>query len=244
LLLIFECNHHLALHAGALLAADAAQNKEKETLSQEQVFVEALSIVSCVVMKSVLKREYNLSSEQCATFNPKDIRQERIKAFPTGGFGAGRDEGAQAPSRNRFPASEWLERISPLVENFGRPDEIIAYVRTVTDADPWDDSKSRHEAKVDALEGRRRKKSAPKAPPAPAAAAPRGRGRGRGRGGKAAAKKKARRHGGGDTDSDSDYEEPGVRKRQRVKEPPAAENAEEGFDQEEAEEELEQEDVD
>ena len=46
-----------------------------------QVFVDALSVVSCVVLKGVMKRDYNLSPEQCATFNPRDIRQERIGRF-------------------------------------------------------------------------------------------------------------------------------------------------------------------
>ena len=167
--------------------------------------MEALSIVSCVVLKAVLKREYNLSSEQCATFNPKELRQERIKAFPTGGFG--RSEDGQVPARNRFPAGDWLEKIWPLVENFGRPEEIISYIRTITDADPWDDSKSRHEAKVDVLEGRRgRKGKGLKATKADASkgtkaakmketkpSAGRGRGRGRGEPKGKPAKKKGRR---------------------------------------------------
>ncbi|CAE7232050.1 ycf3 [Symbiodinium sp. CCMP2592] len=238
LLVVFECNHHLALHAGALLAsADGTAVKEKETLSPEQalVFTEALSIVSCVVLKTVLRREYNLSSEQCATFNPKELRQERIKAFPTGGFGRGED--GQTPARNRFPANEWLEKISPLIENFGRPEEIISYIRTITDADPWDDSRSRHEAKLDVLEGRRGRKGKAakggknelKATKVKKAEPPAARGRGRGRGEqkeKGNVKKKGRRKQGMcDSEDDSDWEEPGARKRPRVQEPAEADGA-------------------
>lgn len=254
LLVVFECNHHLALHAGALLAsADGTAGivKEKEMLSPEQVFTEALSIVSCVVLKTVLRREYNLSSEQCATFNPKELRQERIKAFPTGGFGRGED--GQTPARNRFPANEWLEKISPLIENFGRPEEMISYIRTITDADPWDDSRSRHEAKLDVLEGRRGRKGKAakggknelKASKVKKAEPPAARGRGRGRGEqKGNIKKKGRRKQGMcDSEDDSDWEEPGARKRPRVQAQEPAE-ADDGAAQEDSEEELEAEDAD
>ncbi|CAK9053647.1 Photosystem I assembly protein Ycf3 [Durusdinium trenchii] len=81
LLLIYECNHHISLHAGTLLASFEGENTPKDPpqpVSQLQVFLSALSVVTSVVLKSVMKREYNLSAEQCATFNPRDIRQERI----------------------------------------------------------------------------------------------------------------------------------------------------------------------
>ncbi|CAK9062484.1 unnamed protein product [Durusdinium trenchii] len=118
----------------------------------EKVFLSALSVVTSVVLKSVMKREYNLSAEQCATFNPRDIRQERIgrsmAMFQREGAGTN-------PVRNRFPAAEWLEKVMPLVKNFSNSPEIAAYIWELTDADPWDDSRARHEHKLSALEGRR-----------------------------------------------------------------------------------------
>lgn len=113
-----------------------------------------------------MKRDYNLSPEQCATFNPRDIRQERI-GRSMAMFNRDKEEGQQtgAVVRNRFPAAEWLERVMPLVERFSQPADIAAYIRELTDADPWDDSRTRHEHKIDALEGRRGRRVLPKASP-------------------------------------------------------------------------------
>ncbi|CAJ1416389.1 unnamed protein product [Effrenium voratum] len=205
LLLVFECNHHLSLHAGTLLASFEGEDL-KNPPAPDQVFVDALSIVSCVVLKSMLKREFNLSAEQCATFNPRDLRQERIKSFPV--VFREKDEGAV---KSRFPAAEWLEKVLPLVDNVGKPKEIAAYIRRLTDADPWDDSRARHENKVDALEGRRGRRK--KVGPAPTP----GRGRGRGKTAEKAAepKKKGKRRGY-ESEDDSDFEGPkGKRPRAR-----------------------------
>ena len=131
-----------------------------------QVFVDALSVVSCVVLKSVMKRDYNLSPEQCATFNPREIRQERI-GRSMAMFNRDKEDGQTGPGsvvRNRFPAADWLEKVWPLVERFSQPADVAAYIRELTDADPWDDSRTRHEHKIDALEGRRGRR-APKASP-------------------------------------------------------------------------------
>ena len=46
-------------------------------------------------------------------------------------------------------------QVMPLVKNFSNSPEIAAYIRELTDADPWDDSRARHEHKLSALEGRR-----------------------------------------------------------------------------------------
>ncbi|CAJ1357482.1 unnamed protein product [Effrenium voratum] len=205
LLLVFDCNHHLSLHAGTLLASFEGEDL-KNPPAPDQVFVDALSIVSCVVLKSMLKREFNLSAEQCATFNPRDLRQERIKSFPV--VFREKDEGAV---KSRFPAAEWLEKVLPLVDNVGKPKEIAAYIRRLTDADPWDDSRARHENKVDALEGRRGRRK--KVGPAPTP----GRGRGRGKAAEKAAepKKKGKRRGY-ESEDDSDFEGPkGKRPRAR-----------------------------
>ena len=151
-----------------------------------EVFVDALSVVSCVVLKSVMKRDYNLSPEQCATFNPRDIRQERI-GRSMAMFNRDKEDGQTGTGslRNRFPAAEWLEKVLPLVERFSQPAEIAAYIRELTDADPWDDSRTRHEHKIDALEGRRgRRMALPKASP---------KARGRGQAKKQEPKKKGRR---------------------------------------------------
>eukprot|EP00438_Fugacium_kawagutii_P000539 Skav223840 [mRNA] locus=scaffold2304:52419:69881:- [translate_table: standard] len=169
LLLIFECNHHIALHAGTLLASFEGESTPKDPPSAEllpQVFVDALSVVSCVVLKGAMKRDYNLSPEQCATFNPRDIRQERI-GRSMAMFNRDREEGQTGPGavRNRFPAAEWLEKVMPLVKRFSQPADIAAYIRELTDADPWDDSRTRHEHKIDALEGRRGRRVLPKASP-------------------------------------------------------------------------------
>ena len=146
--------------------------------------MDALSVVSCVVLKSVMKRDYNLSPEQCATFNPRDIRQERI-GRSMAMFNRDKEDGQTGSVRNRFPAAEWLEKVLPLVERFSQPAEIAAYIRELTDADPWDDSRTRHEHKIDALEGRRgRGKALPKASP---------KARGRGQAKKQEPKKKGRR---------------------------------------------------
>lgn len=206
LLLIFECNHHISLHAGTLLASFEGESTPKDPPSPEQVFVDALSVVSCVVLKGVMKRDYNLSPEQCATFNPRDIRQERI-GRSMAMFNRDKEEGQTGSVvRNRFPAAEWLEKVLPLVERFSQPAEIAAYIRELTDADPWDDSRTRHEHKIDALEGRRgRRVALPKA-------SPRGRGRGQA---KKQEKKKGRRRGYA-SEEDSDYEGPN-RKRPRAR---------------------------
>eukprot|EP00434_Breviolum_minutum_P026348 symbB.v1.2.023292.t1/scaffold2115.1/size88956/1 len=206
LLLIFECNHHISLHAGTLLASFEGETTPKDPPSAEQVFVDALSVVSCVVLKSVMKRDYNLSPEQCATFNPRDIRQERI-GRSMAMFNRDKEDGQTGSVRNRFPAAEWLEKVLPLVERFSQPAEIAAYIRELTDADPWDDSRTRHEHKIDALEGRRgRGKALPKASP---------KARGRGQAKKQEPKKKGRRRGYA-SDEDSDYEGPN-RKRPRAR---------------------------
>eukprot|EP00931_Biecheleriopsis_adriatica_P102535 TRINITY_DN7748_c1_g1_i1.p1 TRINITY_DN7748_c1_g1~~TRINITY_DN7748_c1_g1_i1.p1 ORF type:complete len:1820 (-),score=460.89 TRINITY_DN7748_c1_g1_i1:106-5565(-) len=274
LLLIFECNHHLSLHAGTLLASYEGREvpgEEAQVSSPEQVFAEALAIVSCVVLKSALKKEYALTSEQCASFNPKEVRQERLKAFTVGFMGAAarsgdREDGQPAGIRVRFPASEWLEKVAPLVANFGRPSEIAAYIRKVTDTDPWDDSKSRHVEKIDRLEGRRtarRKGDTTSAAVAaqgngePSNKAPkpgRGGARARGRGANAPSAGQRRyglrRRGRGD-DDDSSYEDPAA-KRRKKQAPARQEREAEGGDREqepaqsaaEEEDELEEEAAD
>ena len=45
-----ECNHHLALHAGALLASADGALKEKEVLSPEQALVGELQSAPCLFM--------------------------------------------------------------------------------------------------------------------------------------------------------------------------------------------------
>jgi len=244
LLLIFECNHHLSLHAGTLLAGFEGQDDKAG--SADEVFAEALSILTCVVLKSALKREYGLTAEQCSSFNPKDPKQEKLKPFTAIVFGAGKpgekEDGQQVGVRVRFPAAEWLEKVEPLLSSYGQPAEIAAYIRKITDADPWDDSRARHADKIDRLEGRRppaRRKVQEPPPPAPAPAPARGRGAGRGRG-KATKKYSHRRRAAGD-DSDSTFEEPGA-KRRRGARPTAARTV--AADQDEEEEEAEAEDAD
>lgn len=232
LLLIYECNHHISLHAGTLLASFEGENTPKDPPPPEQVFLSALSVVTSVVLKSVMKREYNLSAEQCATFNPRDIRQERI-GRSMAMFQRDKEEGAGTnPVRNRFPAAEWLEKVMPLVKNFSNSPEIAAYIRELTDADPWDDSRARHEHKLSALEGRRTRGSRAAAGAAQAATPSRA---GRKPKTKMEPKKKGRRRGY-ESDEDSDYEAPN-RKRPRARAREAAPAADEESD-------LEPQDVD
>eukprot|EP00913_Durusdinium_trenchii_P035511 g33231.t1 len=237
-----ECNHHISLHAGTLLASFEGENTPKDPPPPEQVFLSALSVVTSVVLKSVMKREYNLSAEQCATFNPRDIRQERIgrsmamspllvrrpwdhrpAPWDHRRTAFAQEEGAGTnPVRNRFPAAEWLEKVMPLVKNFSNSPEIAAYIRELTDADPWDDSRARHEHKLSALEGRRTRGSRAAAGAAQAATPSRA---GRKPKTKMEPKKKGRRRGY-ESDEDSDYEAPN-RKRPRARAREAAPAADE-----------------
>eukprot|EP00930_Biecheleria_cincta_P067568 TRINITY_DN5423_c0_g3_i1.p1 TRINITY_DN5423_c0_g3~~TRINITY_DN5423_c0_g3_i1.p1 ORF type:complete len:1786 (-),score=396.30 TRINITY_DN5423_c0_g3_i1:516-5840(-) len=223
LLLIFECNHHLSLNAGTLLAShencEAPSGSSVE--SADQIFAEALSIVTSVVLKGALKKEYGLSAQQCASFNPKEVKQEKLKPFTAGVFGA-RDEAQQqhVGVRVRFPAADWLKMVEPLVEAFGRPKDIAEYIRKITDTDPWDDSRTRHADRIDQLEGRRpTRRREPVAPATEEKNSARGRGRGRGRGKPAGTKNYSLRKRIKNDDEDSDFEPPGRKtppaKRQR-----------------------------
>lgn len=214
LLLIFECNHHLSLHAGTLLASYENREAPSGSLveSADQIFAEALSVVTSVVLKGVLKKEYGLSAQQCASFNPKDLKQEKLKPFTAGVFGAGgaRDEvqQQQVSIRVRFPSADWLQMVMPLVEAFGRPKDIAEYIRKITDTDPWDDSRTRHADRIDKLEGRR--PARPREPVVPAQEEKTGtRGRGRGRGKPAGTKNYGLRKRFKNDDEDSDFEPPG-----------------------------------
>jgi len=236
LLTVFECNRHLSLHAGNLATnfeisggggeavvdvedsdrplrprqPDAGSNQgasDEKAADSVDAFGEAVSIVACVVIKRAMKAEYNLTAEQCAQFNPKEQKQERLR---TAGFqlfskpavaGVPGDGEVPAPSRSRFPLEEWKILVQPLVAHEKQPVALAAYIKTLLEDNPWDATSSAHAAAVERLEG---KASAKRGRPAleeasPAGLAKRARGRGRaagaakkGRGrGKAAAKKKA-----------------------------------------------------
>eukprot|EP00929_Paragymnodinium_shiwhaense_P061534 TRINITY_DN30733_c1_g3_i1.p1 TRINITY_DN30733_c1_g3~~TRINITY_DN30733_c1_g3_i1.p1 ORF type:complete len:1888 (+),score=552.35 TRINITY_DN30733_c1_g3_i1:213-5876(+) len=269
LLLVFECNRHLSLHAGAMAASfekssevmdvddgDAAAIEQLvadelfggggggaapkagqhskgaivassssssgvkppvQDAGHDEVaaspaaaapdpFGEALSILTCIVLKGAMKAEYMLSPDQCAQFNPKEVRQERLKngALAVQAL-VGKGDEAQPPasassSRSRFPVEDFRRLTIPLMKASRKPAALASYIRGLADSDPWDTSASRYSAALDRLEGRAQ--PAPKRGRAGAAAkAGRGaagrRGRGAGRGAakkaKAAPKRKAPR---------------------------------------------------
>ncbi|CAK0907629.1 unnamed protein product, partial [Prorocentrum cordatum] len=114
-------------------------------------FTTALSILTCIVLKDdSMKKEYKLTDQQCAEFNPKDVRQERLKMFGLyqKDSSAGGAEEVAGPSRVRFPAEEWGRLAEPLAANYANPTELIAYVRGLAESDPWDASRGRYAEKV------------------------------------------------------------------------------------------------
>ena len=81
LLVIYECNRHLSLAGGPLSTASGAGISDVDGLVElikdrsKDHFSEAVSVVTCLVLKSIMKSEYNLNAEQCAQFNPKEAGQ-------------------------------------------------------------------------------------------------------------------------------------------------------------------------
>eukprot|EP00927_Polykrikos_kofoidii_P007899 TRINITY_DN13250_c3_g1_i1.p1 TRINITY_DN13250_c3_g1~~TRINITY_DN13250_c3_g1_i1.p1 ORF type:complete len:1961 (+),score=321.36 TRINITY_DN13250_c3_g1_i1:222-5885(+) len=188
LLIIFECNRHLSLHAGALSTCHD-QNEQQDDLGHvvkneicgdgqgsgengravgengvadlgnERVsrlpntessdnadaFGDAVAIVTCIVLKGAMKKDYGLNAEQCAQFNPKDIRQERLK---NGALSAGMvsKAGEEAPpasvtsAKVRFPVEEWRRLVAPVAANVTKRAALSAYIRSITDNDPWETS--------------------------------------------------------------------------------------------------------
>jgi hypothetical protein len=206
LLVIYECNRHLSLNGGVLVGADdlAMSNPNKE--NGKDYFAEAASIVTCLVLKRAMKAEYGLSAEQCVQFNPKDVKQEKLKGgwFDRCKTGAAGEDDAPKNRTPFFPVDEWSRLASPIAANYQQPSEISRLVSEAMDNDPWDSNFSRYKARLDQLEGRPPEKRArPKDAPTPrtgkvaldatprsgksaragrGTAASAGRGRGRGRG--------------------------------------------------------------
>eukprot|EP00928_Gymnodinium_smaydae_P030057 TRINITY_DN22454_c1_g2_i1.p1 TRINITY_DN22454_c1_g2~~TRINITY_DN22454_c1_g2_i1.p1 ORF type:complete len:1852 (-),score=397.26 TRINITY_DN22454_c1_g2_i1:75-5585(-) len=248
LLVVFECNRHLSLHAGGLTSSYDANNGDMEDASEfvdcedkkkangasgapVDSFGEAVSVLACIVLKGAMKHDYGLTSEACAQFNPKEVRQERLKFLGAAlaarmgsgaGAGAGADAEDAAPcsAKLRFPSDKWRKLATPLASCAKDPARIAAHIKSVLDDDPFDSSVSRHAAAIDRLEGKVVKRSRGKAlsdvaaaeeAPAQAAVARGGRA-GRGAAGRGAAS----RGGGG-------------RARGKRKAEPAAGEAEEDF---------------
>lgn len=151
--------------------------------STSEVFSETVSIMACLILKGAMKAEYGLTAEQCAQYNPKDQRNERLKVgfamlsrsgATSGGAAAGGEE-APAAVRARFPMDEWLRLSEPLAALCNNAVEMAAYARTLTEKDPWDSTHSRHADNLERLENRAEKKKGR------SGRATAGRGRGRGR---------------------------------------------------------------
>eukprot|EP00427_Karlodinium_veneficum_P015717 CAMPEP_0169135692 /NCGR_PEP_ID=MMETSP1015-20121227/40581_1 /TAXON_ID=342587 /ORGANISM="Karlodinium micrum, Strain CCMP2283" /LENGTH=1416 /DNA_ID=CAMNT_0009200367 /DNA_START=58 /DNA_END=4309 /DNA_ORIENTATION=+ len=205
LLVIYECNRHLSLNGGVLSnVGDGMADEISPEASSEQGkdhFAEAVSIVTCLVLKGAMKGEYGLSSEQCVQFNPKEVKQEKLKGGWYERLKAANEDAPQAPQTSRapfFPAEEWSRLASPLAAKYSHPTELAKLVADAIDKDPWDSNFSRYKAKVDQLEGRSTKpkpwylkvkekqdeKDVAQTPRGRAGSASAKRGRGRGRGAK------------------------------------------------------------
>jgi len=234
LLVIYECNRHLSLTGGPLSAAGAAGLDDPDGLAEivkdrtKDHFSEAVSVVTCLVLKSKMKSEYHLNADQCAQFNPKEAKQDKIKTGflnlarrADGEGGRAGDDVAPTTRMPVFPVVEWARLASPLASKYDKPAEIAKVVQEAMDSDPWDSSFSRYAEKLDQLEGKAPKKKEKKDPKTPrVGTSARGRGSasaGRGRGSAKAArgtKKKTQAaekkessgdEMGDDTEEDEDY---------------------------------------
>lgn len=234
LLVIYECNRHLSLTGGPLAATSEAVSADPTGLEalvelvkdRKDHFSEAVSVMTCLVLKSTMKHEYNLNAEQCAQFNPKEVKQEKIKSGFLNLAKRGAEEGGRAgddvASTTRmpvFPIAEWSRLASPVAAKHDKPAEIAKLVQEAMDNDPWDSSFSRYAEKLDQLEGKNvPKKKEPKTPRTGASPGHKGRGSakeargraGRGRGTKkrrveAAAKEDSNDDEMGDDTEDEDY---------------------------------------
>jgi len=229
LLIIFECNRHLSLHAGALVnladpmdrepVSDVAQGEE----AVSDLFGEALAILASHLLKNTMRIEYSLTAEQCAQFNPKDLKQDRLK-FNVTSAKSGNTEGEELTmcAKMRFPVEDWKRLLVPFLEIWDRPAEVTKYVKRVAEGEPWDSSHSRHAEALDRLEGRTSKRGKPPAAAGgaatPAAKRPRAKSKSTAKSkGKAAAKPKPKAKArvrrtavdvkSDDEDEDPDYDE-------------------------------------
>jgi hypothetical protein len=228
LLVIYECNRHLSLTGAPLSAAGESAMADPGALAalvgdtSKDSFAEAVSVMTCLVLKSTMKVEYGLNAEQCVQYNPKDLKQEKLKSgllsLGRRGADAAAEEAAPSGRIIAFPVAEWSKLTAPLAAKHDKPAEIAKVVSEAMDNDPWDSSFSRYAEKLDKLEGRtptnkRKEKSSGtstgrggrSAGVKPGRGSPAG--RARGRGGRAAKKQKVSAAAAGQDEEEDDDED-------------------------------------
>jgi len=215
LLVIYECNRHLALIGGPLSAAGESNDPEAmadllKDYSKDH-FAEAVSVVTCLVLKSTMKAEYGITVDQCVQFNPKEPKQEKIKSgffnlTRRGGEDAkGGEEGASTQRIAVFPFEDWSPLAAPLAAKYEKPYEIAKLVQEAMDSDPWDSSFSRYANKVDQLEGKAPKKKEPKVQtPRSGRGGRSGKASGSGRGARGRGAKRRKTEAAGEEEEDAD----------------------------------------